>query len=184
MAKTDGRDTGDLDVDGGEGIAAAPAKAGFPKSLFGNRKMMLISVAVIVLLLVGGGVGLYYFLFDRPGAADASATQQAVPAAPPQVAYFDLPDLLVNIQTAEGGSAYLKLSLSLEVSSEEEKTGLQVLAPRIVDQMQSYLRELRTDDLKGSAGIMRLKEELLRRVNAAAAPYRIRDVLFKEIVVQ
>ena len=62
--------------------------------------------------------------------------------------------------------------------------GLQVLMPRIVDQFQGYLRELRVDDIKGSAGIMRLKEEMLRRINVAAAPYRVRDVLLKEMIVQ
>lgn len=56
--------------------------------------------------------------------------------------------------------------------------------PRIVDQFQSYLRELRVDDLHGSAGVMRVKEELLRRINIAASPYPVRDVLLKEMIVQ
>ena len=60
-----------------------------------------------------------------------------------------------------------------------EKTGMTALMPRMVDQFQAYLRELRVDDLKGSAGVLRLKEELLRRVNVAAAPYKVRDVLLK-----
>ena len=54
----------------------------------------------------------------------------------------------------------------------------------MVDQFQGYLRELRMDDLKGSAGIARVKEELLRRVNVAAAPYKVRDVLLQEMIVQ
>jgi len=106
------------------------------------------------------------------------------PATPPQVAYFDIPDLIVNIQSADGSPVYLKLSLSLELYTAEEKAGIQVLVPRIVDQFQGYLRELRADDLKGSAGIMRVKEELLRRTNVAAAPYKVRDVLLKEMILQ
>ena len=54
----------------------------------------------------------------------------------------------------------------------------------IVDSFQVYLRELRVADLKGSAGIYRLREDLLRRVNEAAQPVKINDVLFKEILVQ
>ena len=46
------------------------------------------------------------------------------------------------------------------------------------------MRELRIDDLHGSAGVLRVKEELLRRINAAAAPYPVRDVLLKEMIVQ
>ena len=86
--------------------------------------------------------------------------------------------------SADSAPAYLKLSVSLELDSAEEAAGIKALDPRIVDQFQGYLRELRMDDLKGSAGIVRLKEELLRRINMSAAPYRVRDVLLKQMIVQ
>lgn len=56
--------------------------------------------------------------------------------------------------------------------------------PRVIDQFQTYLRELRVEDLSGSAAMFRLKEELLRRVNLAAEPVHVEDVLFKEMIVQ
>ncbi len=87
--------------------------------------------------------------------------------------FFDVPDIIVYIQSADTTPAYLKLSVSLELDSPEEKAGIQALMPRVVDQFQGYLRELRMDDLRGSAGVLRLKEELMRRINAAAAPYRV-----------
>jgi flagellar protein FliL len=161
-------------------------KQGFVKKLLGNKKLLLIAAAGLLVLLVGIGAGLYFFVFsgsDETPLQTASSTPQ-MPATPPQVAYFDLPDLIVNIQSADGTPVYLKLSLSLELYTVEEKAGIQALMPRIVDQFQGYLRELRADDLKGSAGIMRVKEELLRRTNAAAAPYRVRDVLLKEMIIQ
>jgi flagellar FliL protein len=46
------------------------------------------------------------------------------------------------------------------------------------------MRELRSSDLTGSAGLFRLKEELTRRVNAAVSPNQVSAVLFKEIIVQ
>ena len=51
--------------------------------------------------------------------------------------------------------------------------------PRIVDQFQTYLRELRVRDLRGSGGIYRMQAELLWRVNQAAAPIEVKDVLFQ-----
>jgi hypothetical protein len=54
----------------------------------------------------------------------------------------------------------------------------------IVDQFQAYLRELRTSDLRGSAGVARLREELLRRVRAAVEPVPVNDVLFREVLIQ
>ena len=61
---------------------------------------------------------------------------------------------------------------------------LAAVMPRIIDNFQVYLRELRVEDLRGSGGIYRLREELLARVNAASAPVRVKDVLFKEMLVQ
>ena len=61
---------------------------------------------------------------------------------------------------------------------------IEQLRPRIIDNFQVYLRELRIDDLRGSAGIYRLREELLARVNAAVYPARVEQVLFKEVLVQ
>ncbi len=61
---------------------------------------------------------------------------------------------------------------------------ISAVMPRIVDNFQIYLRELRIEDLRGSDGIYRLREELLARVNAAVAPVKVTDVLFKEMLVQ
>ncbi|MFQ5467950.1 MAG: flagellar basal body-associated FliL family protein, partial [Kiloniellaceae bacterium] len=47
-----------------------------------------------------------------------------------------------------------------------------------------YLRELRIQDLQGSAGLQRLREELLLRVATAAYPAQVRDVLFREMLIQ
>ncbi|HEY5237147.1 MAG TPA: flagellar basal body-associated FliL family protein [Rhizomicrobium sp.] len=160
----------------------ATAEEAAPKKRFG-MKFMLIAGGGLLLVLAGAGAGAYFFLFSKPKTAEM-AQASAIPLVPPTVAYMDMSNIIVNIQTADGTPAYLKLSVSLELNTPEEKAGLQVLMPRVVDQFQGYLRELRVDDLRGSAGVMRLKEELLRRINVAAAPYRVRDVLLKEMIVQ
>ena len=162
----------------GEGAAEEPKKR------FGKKFLLIAGAGALVLLLAAGG-GAYYFFFM--GSDEDTKTAQAkpeIPLTPPTVAYYDVPDIIVNIQTADGSPAYLKVGLSLELDTQEEKAGMQALMPRVVDQFQGYLRELRVDDLKGSAGVMRLKEELLRRINVAAAPYKVRDVLLKEMIVQ
>lgn len=168
-----------------EGQAALEGeKKGFIKKLLGNKMMLIIAGVVLLLVLGGGGAALYFFVFSKPEPAKTAAAGPEFPATPPQVAYKDIPDLIVNIQSADGSPVYLKLSLSLELYADEEKAGIERLTPRIIDQFQGYLRELRPDDLKGSAGIMRVKEELLRRTNVAAAPYKVRDVLLKEMIIQ
>ena len=98
--------------------------------------------------------------------------------------FFDLPEILVNLNTGRRQSTYLKISIALELDNSDMLPRIESLLPRVIDNFQVYLRELRREDLSGSAGIFRLKEELLLRVNAALHPAQIRDVLFKEMLVQ
>ncbi|HEX3756021.1 MAG TPA: flagellar basal body-associated FliL family protein [Rhizomicrobium sp.] len=176
----------DGDNQGAEGEAAQAApKKGLGKilALLKNKKVLVIAAPVLLLLIGGGGAGTYFLLLKKP-ADTKTAKAQDVPLTPPLVAFTDMQDILVNIQSNDGSPAYLKLAVSLELDDDKEKAAVQPLMPRVTDQFQAYLRELRVDDLKGSAGVLRIKEELLRRVNVAAAPYHVRDVLLKEMIVQ
>ena len=170
--------------DGDAATQADAPKKGLIGRLLGNKLILFGGIGAIVLLLGGGAA--YFFLFaSTPKPTElAAGAPEPLPAVPPNITYFDVPDIIVNIQGADAAPAYLKLSVSLELDGPEEKAGIQALMPRVVDQFQGYLRELRMDDLKGSAGIVRLKEELLRRINTSAAPYRVRDVLLKQMIVQ
>jgi flagellar FliL protein len=168
-----------------DGDAAAEGdqpKKGLIGRLLGNKLILFGAIGVVVLLLGGGGA--YFFFFSGPTAPDPKTVAEALPPTPPNITFYDVPDIIVNIQGADATPAYLKLSVSLELDDAQEEAGIKALMPRVVDQFQGYLRELRMDDLKGSAGVVRLKEELLRRINASAAPYRVRDVLLKQMIVQ
>jgi len=180
MAKKEAPETeADGEKPEGEGAEGAPKK-GLGKFL--SKKMLMIIVPALLLVVGGGGAGAYFFLFKKSDKAQEAKADE--PLTPPKVAFSDMQDILVNIQSNDGTPAYLKLGVSLELEDDAQKTAIQPLMPRITDQFQAYLRELRLDDLKGSAGVLRLKEELLRRVNVAAAPYHVRDVLLKEMIVQ
>lgn len=181
-------DAGEADAEDGEGATEGEGgKLGFIKKLLSNKKMTIAAAAGALVLVLGGGAGAYLFLSggkDDAARHDKIAHAEPAPIVPPKVAFYDMPDVVVNIQSQDGSPAYLKLSVALELQSADEVPGLKALMPRVVDQFQGYLRELRVDDLRGSQSVMRLKEELLRRVNAAAAPYRVHDVLLKEMIVQ
>src|SRR5579871_1485075 len=152
------------------------------------RKLQIIAAAGLLLVRGGGGAALYFFVLSAPAqdpaVADAKSVKTEDKLPPAQAAFLDIPDIIVNIQTPDSTPAYLKLSVSLELDKMEEKATIEPVMPRIIDQFQGYLRELRVEDIRGSAGVMRLKEELLRRVNLAAAPTPVREVLLKEMIVQ
>lgn len=184
MAKKEAAPEAEAEKPEGESAEAAPAPKGLKKFL--SKKMLMIIVPVLLLLIGGGGAGAYFFLMKGGEHAEGAEHAQAeeAPLTPPEVAFSEIEKLTVNIQGADNVPAYLQLSVSLELENEEQKTAMEALLPRVKDQFQSYLRELRLEDLKGSAGVLRIKEELLRRVNVAAAPYKVRDVLLKEMLVQ
>jgi flagellar protein FliL len=148
-----------------------------------NRKKLFILIAGgLLLLLISGGVLYVTGVVDK--VFGHKEQEKLAEKAPPPTVFFDLPDLLVNLNTTGRKASFLKLSVSLELEHGEDLPRLQAVMPRIIDNFQVYLRELRVEDLRGSGGIYRLREELLARVNSAAAPIKIADVLFKEMLVQ
>jgi len=153
-----------------------------------SRKKLLM-IVLPILLLGGGGAGVWF-----SGLADSMLGKEKVVAAAEEngaeaeaargTVYFELPQMLVNLSTSGRRTSFLKIVVSLELTSEADKASLEESLPRIIDNFQVYLRELRVEDLRGSAGLYRLREELLFRVNAAVSPARVTDVLFKEMLVQ
>jgi len=161
--------------------AEAPAEGAAPPPP-SRRKLFIFAGGGLV--LAAAGAGLYFTgIGDKLIGHTKEVAELAAPSPPPAV-FYDLPDLLVNLNTTGRKPSFLKLSVSLELERAQDLPRLQAVMPRIVDNFQVYLRELRVEDLRGSAGIYRLREELLTRVNAATAPAKIVDVLFREMLVQ
>jgi flagellar protein FliL len=161
---------------------AAPTEEG-AKSKFklpGGKKLIMLIGGVVVLALLGGGAFLY---LNGTIAKMLGHAPEPVAEAPKPLVFFDLPDFLVNLNSGNRKSNFLKLTVSLQIEKPEDQARLQAVLPRIIDNCQIFLRELRVEDLRGSGGIYRLREELLARVNAVS-PVKIEDVLFKEMLVQ
>ena len=113
-----------------EGEAAPEPKKGLKRFL--SKKILMIAVPVLLLVLGGGGAGAYFFLMKAPDEHAQAAHEEEVPLTPPKVAFSDMQDILVNIQSSDGTPAYLKLSLSLEMDNDLEKAGITALTPRLV----------------------------------------------------
>jgi flagellar protein FliL len=157
-----------------------------------SRKLPIKKILLVVLpilLLIGAGAGLYFSgVLDRLFAPKADKHEEAAaPGSPKTVqaaVFMDLPEMLVNLQTGGRKQAFLKLRVALELEAVTDTPRIEQVMPRIVDNFQVYLRELRIEDLQGAAGMHLLREELLSRVNAAVKPVKVNDVLFKEMLVQ
>ena len=153
----------------------------------GGSKKLLLIVSVILLLVVGGFAAAYFTGLVDPVIAwitgdDVQEEDQV--ASKGDAVFFPLEEVIVNLNTGGRQSTFLKIKISLELADAGDISRIETVMPRIMDNFQVYLRELRIEDLKGAAGMYRLREELLTRVNIAAAPAKINDVLFKEMLVQ
>ena len=159
---------------------------GAPKK---SKKKLIIIGALAALLIIGGAAGAYFGGFigkhaegGEEGGHEAAAEHGEAKAGEP--VFVDLPEFLVNLNTSSRQTSFLKLTVSLELASMEDSKNLQAKLPRVIDSFNTYLRELRATDLYGSAGVYRLREELLVRVNKAVEPIKVKDILFKQILVQ
>ncbi|WP_374620256.1 flagellar basal body-associated FliL family protein [Devosia sp.] len=165
--------------------AEADAEAGAAKPAKKKPPIMLIAMVVAAVVLLGGGAAAYFLLFSAPKEEAHGADAHGGAAGDAHQGFiFNLPTMTVNLNSEGGAQAFMKLTVALEVASEEVMLEIQPRMAKVVDAFQVYLRELRKSDLEGSAGIYRLKEELRRRVNVAIFPQQVDSILFKEILVQ
>lgn len=176
----------DLEEDFDEGEGSEEHSESAPSKKLPIKKILIIVLPI--LLLIGAGAGLYFT--GAIGALMGGGDKEAHADAPTQpktlqpAVFHDLPEMLVNLQSAGRKQSFLKIRVALELEGDLDKPRIDQVMPRIVDAFQVYLRELRVEDLQGAAGMHLLREELLTRVNAAAKPTKVNDVLFREMLVQ
>jgi flagellar FliL protein len=161
-----------------EGAASEAAPAG------GGKKKLIMMVGGVVALAALGGGGWFFFL-KKPSAEQMAAADMAKAAKKPAT-FVEMKDMVIGISNGGEGNRQpvMKIKVVLEIADAKVSDEIKPLLPRVEDAFQVFMRELRPADLEGSAGMYRLKEELLRRVNVTVYPAKIDAVLFKELLVQ
>jgi flagellar FliL protein len=167
--------TFDADVDVVGPASPAPGRAGAAGGL--RRKLLIAAVAALAV----GGVGIAYAsgLVDKlTPARSANAAGSGTPGS------FDLPEIVSNLNAGGRRTAFVRIKARLELASKSDEPAVLAAQPRIQDLFQTYLRDMRPEELRGSAGTYRLREELIARANIAVAPARVTEILFIELLVQ
>ena len=151
--------------------AAAPKRAG--------KRKLLLALPVLMAVLGGGAwaSGIVPKMFRT---VEASAPEQAHRAP----VFMELPEIVANLNAGARRTSFIKLKARLELARPEDQAAVQAALPRILDLFQTYLREMRPEELRGTASTYRLREELIARTNIAAHPARVIGVLFTELLVQ
>lgn len=156
-----------------------------PKKKKSKKKLIII---ILLLVLLGGGGAAAFMLLGGEPSADAETTEAAKEggeaAAIPEPVYMDLEDIVVNLNSTSRRTNYINLKITLELKSKEDIAAIESQMPRIKDAFNTYLRELRREDLQGSAGVYRLKNELMLRLQKTLTKGEVKDILFREIIIQ
>jgi flagellar protein FliL len=190
MAK-DVAERGAEDEIDGEG-AEAEGEGGGQRKL--PLRLVLIGAAAGVLALGGGGTAAFLLLGHHgagPGHAakaegDGSVVDKSgaqIADGPDGVVFYTPPDIVANMDTADGKPTFLKLKLTFELPDRDTADTIDEDMPRLQDMFQTFLRELRPEDLSGSEGSYQLRMELLRRVNLIVAPAKVNTVLIEEMLI-
>lgn len=189
------QDENELKAEGEEGADGEEAAPRLSK-----KKVMLFVLLPFLVLLTGAGAAWKLGYLDnylgakKLDCAGVQETDEDYAACAEQLAmesgkgapgvFVAIPDMIVNLNSTSHTPRFLKVALKVELEDGKAEKMFETVMPRVIDQFQAYLRELRLEDLRGSSGMYRMKIELLSRVRAAAPEIRVRDVLFQEILVQ
>jgi flagellar FliL protein len=153
-----------------------------PAKKAGKGKLILLAVPVVLLL---AGAGLWFTgILPHALGMDKHEEHAEEAAKPVPPSYVDVPEMVANLNSGSHKPSYVKLAARVEVPKPEDAEKVRAALPRLQDLMQTYLREMRPEELRGSAGTYRLREELLVRANAAVAPAKVSDVLFTQMLIQ
>ncbi|RED52460.1 flagellar basal body-associated FliL family protein [Aestuariispira insulae] len=158
-----------------------------------SGKKLVLFIALPILLLIGAAAGVFFsgvldpLLGETP--EEEMLTEEEGMEGPARGSnepgvFVDLDEILVTLNTAGTKQKFLKLQVTFELEKAEDEARIEAVKPRIIDNFQVFLRELRLEELEGSQGVYRIKEELLNRVNQAVHPTKIKDVLFKDMLIQ
>ncbi len=135
--------------------------------------------AAALVLIGGGGAG--YMMMGGDAAEAETATHEPEEEAP---SFVEVPPVSVNLRSPDGQPRFLKVRFVLVPKHAGEEEKLKEKLPLILDAFQPFLRELRPEDLAGSAAVFRLKEEMLVRATSVTGPDAVRDVLIQDLIQQ
>ncbi|WP_204112694.1 flagellar basal body-associated FliL family protein [Shimia biformata] len=148
------------------------------------KRKSRLPLLVGVILAVAGGCGGYLAVSKGVlgGHAKDDAKHQAHSPDPiADVAFLPVDQIVVTLPRS-ATARHLRFRAQLEVASSHAHD-VEKLMPRVVDVLNGYLRALDGADIEGDGALIRLRSQMLRRVQLVTGPGRVRDLLIMEFVL-
>jgi flagellar FliL protein len=145
-----------------------------------RSKLPLILGLVGALGLGGGGFyATWSGLLFGPGKSHAGAGEHV--AALPDVQFVAIEPLIISLGR-NAQSNHLRFTAQLEVNGSHAPEVTHLL-PRILDVLNGYLRAVDMVELEDPAALVRLRAQMLRRIQIVTGEGRVRDLLVTEFVL-
>lgn len=140
-------------------------------------------VGLLLAVLLGGGAfyGVWSGLILGEEPAFESASVPVVQGDLPDVTFLPVQPLVINLG-GHGENRHLRFQAQLEVNSGAMDDVTRML-PRVVDVLNGYLRAVDISELENPAALVRLRAQMLRRIQVVIGEGRVRDLLIMEFVL-
>jgi len=144
-----------------------------------SKKPLLIGV-VLALILGGGG---FYATWSGMilGGGEEHVEEGATPGPLSGIAFVPLETMVISLGP-DSGSEHLRFTAQVEVV-DTAAADVTLLAPRILDVLNSYLRAIDTASIEDPRAMARLRAQMLRRIQIVTGEGRVRDLLITEFVL-
>jgi flagellar FliL protein len=154
----------------------------------GGKKKLIILLVVLLILIGGGGGAAYKFLvLDKQKKNQeenkAEKIQEEIRNVENIGIMFEVGTFVVNLSDKDA-DRYLKVTVILEIENEQVKQEVEKRLPQIKDSITTLLLTKTSRELRTAEGVERLKEEILRRVNAILPLGGVKNVYFTDFVIQ
>lgn len=153
-----------------------------PQDAAPKKKSKLPLILGLVLFLALGGGGFYSVwsgLILTPADPHAPEGEEVTPL--PAIAFLPVETLTITLGPPED-ERHLRFGAQIEV--EEAHSGeVTMLMPRILDVLNGYLRAVEPAELEDPAGLVRVRAQILRRIQIVTGEGRVRDLLITEYVL-
>lgn len=138
-------------------------------------------IGLVGALAVGGGgfYAVYSGMILGSHAKDAPAVSSSSPL--PNIVFVPVDPITISLGP-QSSARFLRFASQLEVDA-SKAADVQLLLPRISDVLNSYLRAVELVQLEDPSSLMRLKAQMLRRIQIVTGEDRVRDLLISEFVL-
>ncbi|NJS39474.1 MAG: flagellar basal body-associated FliL family protein [Rhodobacteraceae bacterium] len=146
-----------------------------------RSKLPLLLGVVLALVLGGGGFYATWSGLILGGDSHDMAGHEGAPGPMTGIAFVPLETMVISLGP-DSGSSHLRFTAQVEVV-DTAAADVTLLAPRILDVLNSYLRAIDTAAIEDPSAMAKLRSQMLRRVQIVTGEGRVRDLLITEFVL-